>query len=111
MPPPSSAPKAGWSHSPRRSRHSGSRRRSSSHRPFGVERASEAAKLLEHLGYGTWWIGASPRVPDVRPVLEATSRLVAATGILNVSANEPAETAAATAAVRADFPGRLMLGI
>src|SRR5205085_2656092 len=71
----------------------------------------DPAKLLEHFGYGTWWIGASPRVPDVRPVLEATSRLVAATGILNVWANEPAETAAATAAVRADFPGRLMLGI
>ena len=82
-----------------------------SYRPFGVERAGEAAKLVEHLGFGAWWIGASPRVPDVRPVLEATSRLVAATGILNVSANEPAETAAATAAVRADFPGRLMLGI
>jgi probable F420-dependent oxidoreductase len=82
-----------------------------SYRPFGVERASEAAKLVEQLGYGTWWIGASPRVPDVRPVLEATSRLVAATGILNVWANDPAETAAATAAVRAKFPGRLMLGI
>ena len=66
---------------------------------------------MEQLGYGTWWIGASPRVPDVRPVLEATSRLVAATGILNVWANDPAETAAATAAVRAKFPGRLMLGI
>jgi probable F420-dependent oxidoreductase len=66
---------------------------------------------VEQLGYGTWWIGASPRVPDVRPVLQATSSLVAATGILNVWANEPAETAAATAAVRAKFPGRLMLGI
>ena len=82
-----------------------------SYRPFGVGLASEAAKLVEQLGYGTWWIGASPRVPDVRPVLEATSRLVAATGILNVWANDPAETAAATAAVRAKFPGRLMLGI
>src|SRR5437763_2427178 len=82
-----------------------------SYRPFGVDLASEAAKLVEQLGYGTWWIGASPRVPDVRPVLEATSRLVAATGILNVWANDPAETAAATAAVRAKFPGRLMLGI
>jgi probable F420-dependent oxidoreductase len=47
----------------------------------------------------------------VRPVLEATSTLVAATGILNVWANEPAATAAAAAAVRADFPGRFMLGI
>src|SRR4051812_13097336 len=82
-----------------------------SYRPFGVERAGEAAKLLEQLGYATWWVGASPHVPDVRPVLEATSTLVTATGILNVWANDPAETAAADAALRADFPGRFMLGI
>jgi probable F420-dependent oxidoreductase len=82
-----------------------------SYRPFGIERAGEAATLIEQLGYGSWWIGASPHVPDVRPVLEATSTLVAATGILNVWANEPAATAAAAAAVRADFPGRFMLGI
>jgi probable F420-dependent oxidoreductase len=82
-----------------------------SYRPFGVERAGEAARLLEELGYGAWWLGASPHVPDVRPILEATSRLVAATGILNVWINDPAETAVADAALRADFPGRFMLGI
>lgn len=82
-----------------------------SYRPFGRERAGEAAKLLEQLGYGTWWLGASPHVPDVRPILEATSTLAAATGILNVWINDPAETAAEDAAVRADFPGRFMLGI
>jgi probable F420-dependent oxidoreductase len=79
--------------------------------PFGVERAGEAAKLVEQLGYGAWWIGGSPQVPDVRPVLEATSALVAATGILNVWANEPAEAASAAAQVRAEFPGRFLLGI
>jgi probable F420-dependent oxidoreductase len=82
-----------------------------SYRPFGVERADEAAKLIEQLGYGTWWVGSSPHVPDIRPVLEATSTLVAATGILNVWNNEPGDTAAADAALRADFPGRFMLGI
>ena len=82
-----------------------------SYRPFGVERAGEAAKLIEQLGYGTWWVGSSPHVPDIRPVLEATSTLVAATGILNVWNNEPGDTAAADAALRADFPGRFMLGI
>jgi probable F420-dependent oxidoreductase len=82
-----------------------------SYRPFGIERAGEAAKLVEQLGYSTWWVGGSPHVPDIRPVLEATSTLVAATGILNVWANEPGETAGADAAVRADFPGRFMLGI
>ncbi|HUA05373.1 MAG TPA: TIGR03620 family F420-dependent LLM class oxidoreductase [Solirubrobacteraceae bacterium] len=82
-----------------------------SYRPFGSERAGEAAKLVEQLGYSTWWVGGSPHVPDLRPVLEATSTLVAATGILNVWANEPGETAAAAAVVRADFPARFMLGI
>ena len=83
----------------------------SSYRPFGIERAGEAAKLVEQLGYGAWWVGGSPHVPDLRPVLEATSTLVAATGILNVWGNEPGEAADAAAAVRTDFPGRFMLGI
>ena len=82
-----------------------------SYRPFGSERAGDAAKLVEQLGYTAWWVGGSPHVPDIRPVLEATSTLVAATGILNVWGNQPADTAAAAAAVRADFPGRFMLGI
>jgi probable F420-dependent oxidoreductase len=79
--------------------------------PFGKERAGEAAKLVEQLGYGAWWLGGSPHVPDVRPILEATSALVAATGILNVWINDPGETAAADAAAREEFGGRLMLGI
>jgi probable F420-dependent oxidoreductase len=82
-----------------------------SYRAFGSDRAGEAAKLVEQLGYGTWWLGGSPHVPDVRPILKATTALVAATGILNVWINDPAETAAADAALRADFPGRFMLGI
>ncbi|HEY2652792.1 MAG TPA: LLM class F420-dependent oxidoreductase [Solirubrobacteraceae bacterium] len=83
----------------------------SSYRPFGIERAGEAAKLIEQLGYSAWWVGGSPHVPDSRPVLEATSTLIAATGILNVWGNDPGEAAAAAAVVRADFPGRFMLGI
>jgi probable F420-dependent oxidoreductase len=82
-----------------------------SYRPFGAERAGEAARLAEDLGYGAFWLGGSPHIPDVRPIVEATSTLVAATGILNVWINDPAETAAADAALRADFPGRFMLGI
>src|SRR5919202_1703103 len=81
------------------------------YRPFGIERAGEAAKLAEQLGYSAWWVGGSPHVPEVRPILEATSTLVAATGILNVWINDPSETAAADAALRADFPGRFMLDI
>jgi probable F420-dependent oxidoreductase len=82
-----------------------------SSRQFGIERAGEAAKLAEQLGYGAWWLGGSPPVTDVRPILEATSALVAATGILNVWSNDPGQTATDVAAVGADFPGRFMLGI
>jgi len=82
-----------------------------SYRPFGVERTGEAARLVEQLGFGTWWVGSSPHVPDIQPVLEATATLVAATGILNVWRNDPEETAAADADLRARFPGRFMLGI
>ena len=82
-----------------------------SYRPFGIERVGDAAKLVEQLGYGAWWVGGSPHVPDIRPILEATSTISAATGILNVWANDPGGTAAADAALRADFPGRFMLGV
>ena len=82
-----------------------------SYRPFGKERAGEAAKLVEQLGYGAWWLGGSPHVPDIRPILEATSTLTAATGILNVWANDPPDTAAQDAALRAEFPERFVLGI
>src|SRR5919199_1257890 len=75
------------------------------YRPFGVERAGEAAKLAEQLGYSAWWVGGSPHVPEVRPILEATSTLVAATGILNVWINDPSETAAAETALRAFLDG------
>jgi len=79
--------------------------------PFGAERAGEAATIAEALGFGAWWVGGSPQARDVRPILEATSSLVAATGILNVWRSDPAQTAAAAAELRAAFPGRFMLGI
>src|SRR3954466_3062472 len=80
-------------------------------RRFGIERAGEAAKLVEQLGYGAWWVGGSPHVSRIRPVLEATSSLFAATGMLNVWSNEPSDTAVADAALRADFPGRFVPGV
>jgi probable F420-dependent oxidoreductase len=82
-----------------------------SFRPFGVERAGEAAKLAEQLGYTAFWLGGSPHAGDVAPVLEATATLVAATGILNVWREDPAQTSAADADLRAEYPGRFMLGI
>jgi probable F420-dependent oxidoreductase len=71
----------------------------------------EAVGLVEQLGFGAFWLGASPQLPAVRPLLEATERLVIATGIVNVWDYEPAQLAAEFWELDADFPGRLLLGI
>ena len=61
---------------------------------IGEEHAGEAAQLVERLGYGTFWLGGSPRLSTVRALLEASERLVVATGIVNVWQYEPGELAA-----------------
>jgi probable F420-dependent oxidoreductase len=82
-----------------------------SYRAIGEDNAAEAARLVEDLGYGAFWLGGSPRLPTVRPLLDATERLVVATGIVNVWQNEPAQLAGEHAALAHDYPGRLLLGI
>jgi probable F420-dependent oxidoreductase len=72
---------------------------------------AEAARRAEELGYGALWLGGSPRLPQVRLMLEASERIVIATGIVNVWAYEPAELADEFAAIDTDFPGRVLLGI
>jgi probable F420-dependent oxidoreductase len=81
------------------------------YRAIGEENAGEAAELVERLGYGVFWLGGSPRLSSVRPLLEATERLVAATGIVNVWSYEPAQLAGEYAALARDFPERLLVGI
>lgn len=76
-----------------------------------AERGGEAAALAEELGFGALWLGGSPKLPAVRPLLAATTRLVVATGIVNVWANEPATLAAEYAELEREFPGRLLIGI
>ena len=82
-----------------------------SYRAIGEENAGEAAKLVEDLGFGTFWLGGSPQLPALRPLLEATDRLVVATGILNVWASEPERVAADFSELEARSPGRVLLGI
>ncbi|WP_240723276.1 LLM class F420-dependent oxidoreductase [Haloactinopolyspora alba] len=72
----------------------------------------EAAAELEELGYRTVWFGGSPgdlRRPE--RTLSATSRLVAATGIVNVWGDDPADVAAAFHRVNDAYPDRLLLGV
>jgi probable F420-dependent oxidoreductase len=82
-----------------------------SYRSLGEENAGEAASLAEELGYGTFWLGGSPRLPSVRPLLEATTDIVVGTSIVNVWAYDPDDLAAEYAVLERDFPGRLLVGV
>lgn len=81
------------------------------YRAIGEENAGEAAALVQELGFGTFWLGGSPRLPTVRPLLEAADRLTVATGIVNVWQYEPADLAAEYEQLRPDFGDRLLIGI
>jgi probable F420-dependent oxidoreductase len=81
------------------------------YRAIGEENAGAAARLIEELGFGTFWLGGSPQLPALRRLLEATDRIVVATGILNVWASDPERVARDFAELEASFPGRVLLGI
>ena len=78
---------------------------------IGEENASEAAALVQDLGFGTLWLGGSPRLPAVRPLLTGSDRINVATGIVNVWQYEPADLAAEYAQLETDFGDRLLVGI
>src|SRR6476646_7390708 len=82
-----------------------------SYRTIGEDNAGAAARLVEDLGFGTFWLGGSPQLPALKPLLEATERIMVATGILNVWASEPERVARDFAELEASFPGRVLLGI
>jgi probable F420-dependent oxidoreductase len=80
-------------------------------RAIGAEQFGAAAKVVEELGYGAFWLGGSPRLPAVRPLLEATSKIVVGTSIVNIWAYEPADLAAEYAELAPGFSERLLVGI
>ncbi len=82
-----------------------------SYRNIGEENAGEAAALVADLGFGTFWLGGSPRLPTVRSLLEAAGGLTVATGIINVWAYDPTELAREYAALAPEFGDRLLVGI
>jgi probable F420-dependent oxidoreductase len=82
-----------------------------SYHAIGEENAGEAAKLVEDLGFGTFWLGGSPRLPTTRALLEATDQLAVATGIVNVWAYDPVELVAEYAELDEAFADRLLVGI
>ncbi|MFE4176105.1 LLM class F420-dependent oxidoreductase [Streptomyces sp. NPDC056909] len=72
--------------------------------------APEAAAELEELGFGAVWLGMSD-VEQAVPLIEATSRLTVATGILSIWQHEAADTAARFLRLESEHPGRFVLGI
>jgi probable F420-dependent oxidoreductase len=82
-----------------------------SYRAIGEENAGEAAGLVETLGFGAFWLGGSPQLPAVRPLLDATEHLAVATGIVNIWRYEPERLAVEHAELTHAFPGRLLLGL
>jgi len=84
---------------------------------FGVWRAGaqlspDLAASLEQLGYGTLWVGGSPGA-DLRIVeelLDATTTLTLATGIVNMWQSGAREVAASFRRIEGRHPGRFLLG-
>lgn len=75
------------------------------------DEAGEAAAIAETAGYGAFWLGGSPRLAQVRRLLEGSEKLVIGTSIVNIWAYDPADLAREYHELEADFPGRLCVGI
>jgi probable F420-dependent oxidoreductase len=73
----------------------------------------ELAVGLEGLGYGTLWVGSSPGgdLSQIEELLDATSSLVVATGIVNIWADAAQPIAAGWHRITARHPGRFLLGV
>jgi probable F420-dependent oxidoreductase len=82
-----------------------------SFRQIGEDGAAEAATVVEEAGYGTLWIGGSPRLAEMRPLLEASEKLIVGTSVVNIWGYDPADLVAEYHALEADFPGRTCVGI
>jgi probable F420-dependent oxidoreductase len=82
-----------------------------SYNAIGVANAAEAARLVQDLGYGTFWLGGSPEPDGLRPLLAATETLVAATGITNMWASDPLQVAQQAAAIEQRYGDRSLIGI
>ena len=80
---------------------------------FGISATPDQAQEIERLGYSTIWIGGSPpaELSFVEPLLEATTTLKVATGIVNIWTAAAQPVAASFHRINAAYPGRFVLGI
>ena len=73
----------------------------------------EQAQEIERLGYGTLWVSGSPPadLSFVEPLLESTTALKVATGVVNIW-SAPAKTVAESFhRINTAYPGRFVLGV
>ncbi|HXY66679.1 MAG TPA: LLM class F420-dependent oxidoreductase [Mycobacterium sp.] len=80
---------------------------------FGRGVTPQQAKEIEALGYGAVWVGGSPpaELEWVEPILEATSTLQVATGIVNIWSAPAKPVAESFHRIDKGYPGRFLLGI
>jgi alkanesulfonate monooxygenase SsuD/methylene tetrahydromethanopterin reductase-like flavin-dependent oxidoreductase (luciferase family) len=78
----------------------------------GTGQAAEAAIAVESAGYGALWLGGASYNHQVfRPLLDATSSLVLASGIISIWQDDPTTSAALHHSLDAAHPGRFLLGV
>jgi probable F420-dependent oxidoreductase len=80
---------------------------------FGRGVTPAQASEIEALGYGAVWVGGSPpaELEWVEPILEATTTLQVATGIVNIWTAAPGPVAESFHRIESAYPGRFLLGI
>jgi probable F420-dependent oxidoreductase len=80
---------------------------------FGRGVTPAQAKDIEALGYGSVWVGGSPpaELAWVEPILENTTTLKIATGIVNIWSAAPGPVAESFHRIEKAYPGRFLLGI
>jgi len=83
------------------------------HHSMWQQLSPEQLRDIESLGYGAIWAGGSPaaELSWVDPILEQTSTLKLATGIVNIWTAEPGPTAESFHRIEKAHPGRFILGI
>jgi probable F420-dependent oxidoreductase len=73
----------------------------------------EQAQEIERLGYGTLWVSGSPPadLSFAEPLLECTTALKVATGVVNIWSADAKTVAASFHRINTAYPGRFVLGI
>lgn len=80
---------------------------------FGPGADPQQAQEIERLGYGTLWIGGSPpaELSFVELLLESTTSLKVATGVVNIWTAAAKSVAESFPRVDTAYPGRFVLGV